>query len=568
MRNSRYLCLWVPDWPIIATCMSSEDDPYREPIAIIRGSKITYTNVLARQAGIRQGMSLRHARSLCSSLITHRHQPEQWDALFDSVAHSVGSVIADPCIVRPGIVVASAYRAQRWLGSEEEACALITDAVADDIGVESLAGAGQGILTSIVAAREGNVIPQRQTQSFLCKQALSSILLALPDGRARHDMEQVISLCHSIGLRTLGDIVGLGKRAIVSRFGHGGLILWGYATGEEHLAMRPTAQPDNLTHNEECDPPITHAEHALFVIKKAADALCNQMERGSYTCDRLIITFRTHHNRTLERSWMVGGTPRPTHVTDRARWQIDSWLARLRAAAQAGDREEHGLITHIAITATGLSPARNGRQALWGYNTNTDDDRLYRAAERLRTLPGNYSVSTPYPTGSRRYETRILLQPWDSSSQKSSLVSSSLASSSTSPLSLSPSFTQHGGEAQTGGREELWWGALPSPAPSLLVQSTMPIGVYALNDEDLTISARGVLNAEPAYIHLGGEGLTRYPMLHRGSHRIDAYAGPWLVGDGWWKNDPPSAYLHVVCPGIPPLLLMRQQGWTLIGIYD
>ena len=89
---SRFVAIWVPDWPVVALTMEARQqhrhpralqgaphlpDPATEPVAVVGARGVLAASAPARRAGITTGMRLRTARSLCPELTVLPHQEER-----------------------------------------------------------------------------------------------------------------------------------------------------------------------------------------------------------------------------------------------------------------------------------------------------------------------------------------------------------------------------------------------------------------------------------------------------------------------------------------------------------
>lgn len=58
----RVAAIWFPDWPVQAAYL---EDDLAEPLAVARQHRIKVVSHAARKLGIRRGMKVRHAQSVC-----------------------------------------------------------------------------------------------------------------------------------------------------------------------------------------------------------------------------------------------------------------------------------------------------------------------------------------------------------------------------------------------------------------------------------------------------------------------------------------------------------------------
>ncbi|MDO4928846.1 MAG: DNA polymerase Y family protein [Corynebacterium sp.] len=108
---------------------------------------------------------------------------------------------------------------------------------------------------------------------------------------------------------------------------------------------------------------------------------------------------------------------------------------------------------------------------------------------------------------------------------------------------------------QTQQPEPLWRGALPEPLPARVFH---PAALVQLTDgRDVTVELEGDhLSAEPAVLAWG-----------RKRYEVQAWAGPWLVDDAWWKGGQPCARIQVQCE-TSAFLLAWVGNWRMEASYE
>src|SRR5690242_18723433 len=135
--------------------------------------------------------------------------------------------------------------------------------------------------------------------------------------------------------------------------------------------------------------------------------------------------------------------------------------------------------------------------------SGVEDERAHRALARVQTLLGHGSVLAPVLDGGRDPAQRTRLVPWGDE-----------------PVAVrSP--------------EQPWPGALPAPAPSVLLDPPRAARVLDAGGRPVVVTERGAMPAPPALFAIGSEK----PVA------ITSWAGPWPVDERWWS---PSAARHVV----------------------
>jgi protein ImuB len=121
-----------------------------------------------------------------------------------------------------------------------------------------------------------------------------------------------------------------------------------------------------------------------------------------------------------------------------------------------------------------------------------------------------------------------------------------------------------------------WPGALPSPAPAVVLRRPVAATVVDGEGRPVTIDRRGGLCEDPAEVTVeagtDGRGSGRTgPGLAPAASPVVEWAGPWPVDERWW--DPAThrcrARFQVVTGEGTALLLSVEDGrWWVEAIYD
>src|SRR5881628_1448461 len=85
---TRMLCLWCPDWPVVA---ARRRDPALDgvPVAVLDRGFVLAASTEARVEGVRRGLRRREAESRCSGLVTLPADPAGEGRAFEAVARAV-----------------------------------------------------------------------------------------------------------------------------------------------------------------------------------------------------------------------------------------------------------------------------------------------------------------------------------------------------------------------------------------------------------------------------------------------------------------------------------------------
>lgn len=551
MPSARLLAVWVPDWPIVALTLESAagsgpggtrlPDPGLTPVAVVGGRGVQAASAPARRSGVRVGMRLRVARSLCPGLVVLHPQPDREARAFETVMDSLSGVLADPLVARPGLALSSARGPARWLGGEEALAAALVEAVAEDPGAECQVGVADSLLGAVLAARRGVIVPEGRTPEFLAPWSLDSVLSALPTRRAREDARDLLETLARLGLRSLGDLAALPRRDVTARFGSLGERIHRLACGDVGEVPRQSRPATDLAVETRLDPPVERSDAAAFAARSLAEELSARLLARGLAAGRMVVEAQCDNGAALSRSWLLETTPTAAELTDRVRWQLEGWLAGRSGRPPAAP------LVGLRLSALELVGAGSSQAGLWTAPGEQGRRRAVRAVDRVESLLGAGSVLVPRLVPGRDPRSRSRLVAWGEQTE------------------------------DLAAEDAPWQGSLIDPSPSLVPARPVPAGVFDGEGQELSVDAGGSLSASPRRVHVDAVGsrsgrrggwMTAVDGWD-GDREVVSWAGPWPVDEGWWRPGGPSrrAYLQVVVAEGPPLLLVRSTRWWLDGVY-
>lgn len=576
----RLTALWIPDWPVLAVSLDARaqvgtPDPAIQAVAIVSGRGVEAASPLARAAGVRTGMRVRMARSLCPEVILIPADPRRDVRVFEQVMEPVSSVLAEPLVLRPGLVVSESSGPARWWGGEEEVAQALIEAVAEHTGTECQVGVADSLLAAVLAARIGQIIPAGQSPHFLAPWPVEELTRALPTHRQRQETAELATTLRRLGTTTLGALAMLPAADVEARFGPVGRRAHALACGQGWWVRGQERPRQDLEVAATLDPPATQAEVAAFTVRRLAERLADMLARQALAAGRLVVEAGCQDGTERVRAWALQTLPTPGELTDRVRWQLDGWLS-------ACDTERPGApLTRIRLLACDLHPAGATQPGLWKAPGQESRERADRAAQRLEALLGAGAVRTPRLRAGRDPRSRASLVAWgtppgtagrDGTVWGDDVVPCSGPAFSPGPRDLgsATSLTWGGADGAGHGRGGLgrdaspgllpvsWVGLLPEPSPGRVLAQPRPVEVVDGEGRDVEITAQGKVTAVPALVRLPHEEV------------VVSWAGPWPVTEGWWRQHGASrrAYLQVVTRQGPPLLLVRSGRWWLDAVYD
>ena len=531
----RVLAVWCPDWPAAAAAAAADLPPLR-PVAVLHASRVVACSAVAREAGVRRGLTKREAQSRCPDLHVAQDDPDRDARIFEPVVAAVEATVPGVEMLRPGLLVLGARGAARYFGSEEQAAERLVDAVAAT-GVECRIGIADELSAAVLAARRAQIVAPGAAANFLAPLPVSE--LAVEPSLAPPERADLVDLLHRLGLRRIGDFAALTPTEVASRFGADAIRAHRCARAEPERPPSATPPGPDLVVEYRCDPPIERVDAAAFAGRMLAVRLHERLSAASVACTRLAVHAETAGGEQLSRIWRCAQPLTPETTADRVRWQLDGWLtqralsARSRRGTDFPDPEEEG--TAGAITLLRLEPvevvsAGALQLGLWG-GVGAEDQRARRALTRVQGLLGGAAVQIGVLSGGRGPVERVTLI----------------------------TFGEEPVPATDPGQP--WPGRLPQPAPAVVLRGRPEIRLESEDGRPVWLTERGMFTAEPAALHWG----TR-------SWRVIGWAGPWALDERWWaagdSGGVARAQILLDAEERAVLLLGYEQVWHVEGLYE
>jgi protein ImuB len=534
---TRTLAVCCPDWPVVAAGRQGAI----EPVAIVFANRVVACSEAARADGVAPGLRRREAQSRCPEI-----EILPWDQTgearaFEPVVAAVATFTPRVEVVDPGTCAFATRGPSRYFGGDGALAARVA-AVVDGVlpagAPRCLVGVADGPFAARLAARTagvaaGDVAPGRPRRWQVVAPGRSRAWLApLPVDCLDHP--ELADLWQRLGVRTLGDLAALPAADVLSRFGPEGAAAFRLACGQDGRPLAAADPPPELVVQTELDPPALRVDTAAFVAKGLAGELLERLQVRGLACTRVRIEVETEHGESLSRLWRHEGALSAPAIAERARWQLEGWLAS--GATTAG-------ITLVRLAPDEVGPDAGRQLGFWG-GSAAADERAARALARVQGLLGPTGVVTAVIDGGRGPGERVRLVPWGDPRQPEGA-------------------TRHTGRAMRGTRleEPPWPGQVPAPAPALVHDPPLPAAVANGRGELVRVSARGELSDRPARLAVGG----------RAEQDLVAWAGPWTAEERWWDRTAHRrrARLQVLTAAGEAYLLVLEGGrWMLEATYD
>lgn len=574
VKPERMLCLWCPDWPVVA---ARRADPPLEgvPVVVLDRGFVLAASGEARAEGVRRGLRRREAEVRCTGLVIRPVDTAGEARAFEALSRAVEVLAPRLALDRPGLLNVATRGPSRYFGGDEAfATRLLAEVTSALNGADARIGVADGVFAARLAARRAEpggmfVVPAGESAAFLAPWPVRVL-----------DDDDLASLLVRLGLPTLGDFAGLPPASVLGRFGSTGLAAHRQARGEDEHPPALRVAPPELELHSEFDPALSRVDTAVFAGRALADRLLAELAADGLMCTRVRVEAETEHGERLARSWRLsagagssrsgaaggrgggggggvtgtwddggvrrgggaGSSPGSAILAERVRGQLEAWVSRDEGPGRgdAGRSADDDLVTS-GLTLLRLVPeevvvAGRSQLGLWG-GDRAAAERAGRAIVRLQSLLGPEAVTTPVLQGGRTPDEQIAWVPWGDDPPPRS-------NQSRPP------------------QEAAWPGAIPPPAPAIVFRPARPAELLDGGGRPVTVSGRGEASAAPERLNSSA--------LPRGGGPVEAWAGPWLQDLRWW--DPSArrrrALWQVVADGIACLVSVEGGEAHVEAVYD
>lgn len=553
-QGLRVLCLWFPDWPVLAAQLSVRADP-RQPAAVLPGGGqggLKALNTPARQRGLTRGMLQRHAQALCPEIVLYDDDPAREAAFFEPVLEGVSAVAAGCDVLRPGLVAVPAKAVSGYYGSEDAAASVLLTA-AQLPGVDCVIGVADGLEQAVLAARQGQLIPPGRQAAVLAAAPVSILAgeVALGYGQER---QEIVATLQDVGIRTVGQVAAFPRARMEERFGAQGVALHQLACGESTRRLAQVEHRAPIVVEHHAAEVLTRTDEAAFIGRGLAAQLHAQLVERSVACTRLRIGARLSTGQSVERTWQCIQPLTPESTAQRVRWQLEGWLLGM---AQAGEEptevdyeDEPAGIVVLWLEPVELIRAEALQQDLFAAGSG-DRHKAQEAAARVQALLGPDAVVGVHASGGLGPGEQVVAVPF--------------------------------GDEPPAVPQQPWVGAVPGPHPARLI-GVSPGVAPEESRWGVFHSARSIDAHHPAariqLVDAAGQPVVMTPRLLLSAPpvgaawgtrrlRVLAWAGPWVSADGWWEGQGKCARLQLVVDDAQALVVIFHQGhWRVEGIYD
>ncbi len=524
MTPSRFLVLWLPDWPVRAAFGappprndggadaavaepggSSREAVLDVPVAILQGTTVVACSAAARAQGVRRGQRRRFAQACCPGLRLLPADPGRDERVFLPVLRLLEEQIPGVQPLRPGLAALRARGAARYYGSEEAAGRTLVETLAAHGYPGARAGAAGSLFTAEQAARRADpvlVVPPGADGAFLA-----------PLSVAVFDDPALAELLTDLGVHTLGAFAALREDDVRDRFGPREAQLHARATGADPRLLIPRIAEPELARELLLETPLALADQVAFAVRQTAEEVLDGLDAASLICTEVRIDLTDEHGAVASRHWVHPNAFTSAEIVGRVRWQLEALRTESPGSggtSDDGDGQPLSAIAEVRIVPTRVDDSARHQPGLFGQGPG---ERLHHAVSRVQGMLGHRGVLVPAVGGGRRLADRQHLRPWGDPA----------------PPERDPALP--------------WPGRLPPPAPARVFDPPRPVEVLTGEGAPPGIDERGTLSAPPELI----EGAA-----------VQAWAGPWPLRERSWEEGRPLAVHRLQA------LDRAQRAWLLL----
>ena len=347
----RVLVAWLPDWSVVAAGCSPD-----VPAAVVTANLVVAVTTAGRADGVRPGLRRREAQGRCPELLVVAADTGRDARKWEPVVAAVESLARAVEVLAPGALALATRGPSRYFGGDVALGEKVADVVDRTVGQAACrVGVADGLFAAGLAARVaggGRVVVVEPGGS-------PAWLAPYPVGALGPDYGDLADLLVRLGVRTLGDLAALSGPSVLGRFGARGAAAHRLAKALDDRPLAARTPPPDLIVTAELDPPEQRIEAAAFVAKALADELQERLGSVGLTCTKVAIEVETEHGEHLVRHWRHEGALTANALSERARWQLDGWLAR-------GSGGPTGGLTLLRLTPEEVRPDGGRQMGCWG----------------------------------------------------------------------------------------------------------------------------------------------------------------------------------------------------------
>jgi protein ImuB len=379
MSERHFLCIHLKCWPTDRVLRRRRQwAQARIPLVLIQtsGSRqvLSAVSPAALSLGIRVGMTLAQARSLCAAVVHLDHDPEADQRGMEALGRWLVRFSPVVALEPPDGIYVDITGCERLFGGIAAIVGQVWQAMRHlrihaSVVVAPTPGAAWAIACSQDGIRPGPVVQADQ---------LLTMLNPLPVGVLRIEPAADAAL-HRLGIETIGQLMKLPREKLPVRFGNELLRRLDQAMGRIAEPLRPLSHHAPLSAEMELDSPIDSLEAIWIVLKELIGRLIPELARRGCGVRQIKATFRPPYSAAVEKT---------IHLSRPSRDAAN--LFNLLRCAIESTRVEEGF-TLIRLDIPGPQRVEEEQIPLLEHEEHIAETELTHLIERLRARL-NWSV--------------------------------------------------------------------------------------------------------------------------------------------------------------------------------
>ena len=375
----RILCLFIPHFAIQVE--KRDSSTLKGRLVIIGGlpheREMVYdASPQAIRRGVRIGISLRHAYSLCPEAHFLPADEKKYEMVFEEVLETLDSL--SPLVERQemGVALIDASGLGNYYNGEENLAKQLFSRVRSSCRLSASVGiAGNKFLARVAATLtrpgEFTLVPSADGKDFLAPLPPD----ALPcSGKMRKQL-------HLLGIKTISEVAKLGSQAMIAQFGQEGLLIYQVACGTDESPLIPRKRPAQIGRVVNFDLPVDTLDNLLNSIGEALDSLSHRLRERWQLCGRVELSLQFDNGNSKKE---VLGLRLPTRSKK-------TLLSLLRLQLEQARFESS--ISEVRITLSKL--CKDGKQLYLPTESARRRQQIAPVAREIRSRLGKNMIKRP-----------------------------------------------------------------------------------------------------------------------------------------------------------------------------
>ncbi|WP_267875389.1 DNA polymerase IV [Cohnella cholangitidis] len=366
---------------------AEEPDAYKGKPTAVAGSVELRKGILvtssyeARAQGVRTGMTVRQAQSVCPELILispnfdlYRKYSRGFLRIAGNYTPLVEAVSIDECFL--DITGSSQF------GTPIEIAETIARRVKEELSLPC----SIGIAPNKLLAKMASDMRKPDAITILRRREVPKLLWGKPCQTLYGIGSRTADKLMKLNIRTIGDLAGSDEKMLMERFGVYGAWMKQAANGIDESPVEPLQDaPKSIGHTTTLPADLTEREQYRRVMLNLADQTTRRLRHQRMVCSTIQITIRDPDMRTISRSSTMAT---PTETADD--------VYRVACRLMDAHWKEGNPVRLLGITLQGLTPKEETplQLDLFSYEENPKKERLTNVMDILRDKYGEGAVLT------------------------------------------------------------------------------------------------------------------------------------------------------------------------------